>query len=185
MSRVHPLVGEAERLVRDLRLVGQEDGADAAEIAEALAVLGERARRAGDDQLGLAPSSRTTMQNSSPPIRYARPRPVTNVDEVLAEAREQRVAREVPEGVVVELEAVQVEEDEHEARCPGRATSLEVVEELAAVAEARQDVRARLAAGLAIIAMFSAKVSAMRAITARIAAPARASDSGLTRSTWS
>ncbi len=37
----------------------------------------------------------------------------------------------------------------------------------------------------AIICMFSAKVRAMRVITARIARPASASDSALTRCQWS
>ena len=63
--------------------------------------------------------------------------------ERLAQAREQRVAREVAEGVVVVLEAIEVEEEQHRrVGGPGRA-GLEVGHELAAVGQAGQAVARR------------------------------------------
>ena len=62
-----------------------------------------------------------SAQNSSPPIRNAAPRPSTKRGEPGAEPDEQRVAGRVAERVVVVLEAVEVEEDEHAAGSAGVA----------------------------------------------------------------
>ena len=89
-----------------------------------------------------------------------------------AEPREQRVARRVAERVVVVLEAVEVEEDEHQ-RALVAAVGERLVErrgERAAVAEAGQRVGQRLAAGGArASARYSRKVSTRRPMTANSA----------------
>ena len=57
-----------------------------------------------------------SAQNSSPPMRNARPSRAEAAAEAHAEAHEQGVAGGVAEGVVVVLEAVEVEEGEHQRR---------------------------------------------------------------------
>ncbi len=66
--------------------------------------------------------------------------------EVLAKAGEQCVAGGMPERVVVVLEAVQVEEHEHEVGVRVSERVLEIVVQAPAVAEPGDDVGARLLA---------------------------------------
>ena len=127
----------------------QLDRAVGAADLEALAALGQRARRRPTTS-GSATSSPgvNSAQNSSPPMRNAVPRPRRKRGEAGAEADEQRVARRVAERVVVVLEAVEVEQHQHE-RLGGRRArqlALERARERAPVAEAGQRVGLRLLA---------------------------------------
>ena len=99
--------------------------------------------------------------------------------ELLAEPAQQHVAGRMAERVVVLLEPVEVEERE-DARRPGFERFFEVVEQLAPVAESGE--RSVLASWRepTSICLFSAKVIARRTMTARIAAVAITSESGLT-----
>ena len=84
-------------------------------IEKPVALLGQRRGGAAATSASRgSPAGRRSAQNSSPPMRYARPRPSTRRGRLRAQAREQRVARRVAEGVVVVLEAVEVEQREHE-----------------------------------------------------------------------
>ena len=95
-----------------------------------------------------SPPGSNSAQNSSPPMRYARPAPRQVGREVRAQPHEQRVAGGVAEGVVVVLEAVEVEEHEHDrARVVGLGQQRgELARQRAAVAEAGQRVGQRLVA---------------------------------------
>ena len=94
------------------------------------------------------PAGSSSAQNSSPPMRNACAAALEERGEAAAEADQQRIARRVPERVVVVLEAVEVEEHEHE-RVGGRRARqlpLEHARERAAVAEAGERVGLRLLA---------------------------------------
>ena len=100
--------------VASMRLAREHDRAVGAGDGEALAALGQRAGGAGDDRVGdlVARVEERAELVAAHPERAAAAGQVGR--EVAAEADEQRVARGVAEGVVVVLEAVEVEEDEHE-----------------------------------------------------------------------
>ena len=103
-------------------------------------------RGAGDDELGLGQVVRDDDAElvAAHPVGMSAAR--DELAEVLAEPREQRVARGMPERVVVVLEAVQVEEHEHEVGVRVAERVLEIVVEAAAVAEPGDDVGAGLLA---------------------------------------
>ena len=96
------------------RLAGQRDGAVRAADPEALALLGERSAGAVEESPASAPRGSKSTQNSSPPMRKTRARLPMYGAQVAAEAGEQGVAGGVAEGVVVVLEAVEVEQREDE-----------------------------------------------------------------------
>ena len=89
-----------------------------------------------------APGSIST-QNSSPPIRNALPRRSRQAARLRAEPDEQGVAGGVAEGVVVVLEAVEVEQRQHDG---GAVELLDRRRQRAAVAEPGQRVGLRLVA---------------------------------------
>ena len=148
LLRVHALVGDAQRLGRVHRLAREHDRAVGAGDGEALAALGQRGGGAGDDRVGdlVARVEERAELVAAHPERAAAAGQVGR--EVAAEADEQRVARGVAEGVVVVLEAVEVEQHEHErAGVVGLGQHrLEVAGQRAAVAEPGQRVGHRLVA---------------------------------------
>ena len=75
LLRVHALVGDPQGLVGVRRLGRERDRAVRAADPEAVAVLGERERGALDERAsGPRRAARSSAQNSSPPMRKARPR---------------------------------------------------------------------------------------------------------------
>ena len=148
LLRVHALVGDPQRLGRVHRLAREHDRAVGAGDGEALAALGQRACGARDDRVGdlVARVEERAELVAAHPERAAAAGQVGR--EVAAEADEQRVAGGVAEGVVVVLEAVEVEQDEHErVGVVGLGQhALEVAGQRAAVAEPGQRVRHRLVA---------------------------------------
>ena len=117
-----------------LRLAREHDRAVRGGDVEALAVLGQRRRRARDDRVGdlVARLEQRAELVAAHPERP--PAPAQIGRQVRAQPHQQRVAGRVAEGVVVVLEAVEVEEHEHDrprvvgvgqqarrARAPARA----------------------------------------------------------------
>ena len=144
---VEALVGRLERLACVGRLVRQENGAERADDLEAFASFGERLAGAVDQRLRLAFTDRRDEAELVSPEPVDGPAVARDAGQLCAEPDEQRVAGRVPEGVVVVLEAVEVEE--HEQRL-GRALApeapLEIREELSPVGETCQGVGGRLLA---------------------------------------
>ena len=151
---------------------------------EAVAVVRKRAGRARDDD----------HPRSASPCKGCRTRrrpscrPATAGDEageLLAEAREQSVACGMAEGIVVVLEAVQVEQASTCSPSAPRAWP-RGRRELAAVAETGEGVGASLARESSRACACSRRTSSpCRAITARIAGVERERESGIDRSKWS
>ena len=119
-------------------LVGQQHPAAGGADAEAVAAVGQRLRRALDDlgrvlRRDRAPARRTRRR----PSGSSGPRPAIVAASLSPEPLQQRVAGRVAVGVVVRLEAVEVEHREHERvrSRRGLAASLEVRHQAAPVAE--------------------------------------------------
>ena len=146
LLRVQPLVRERERMDDVRRLVGQVHRAVRARDVEPLAALGERVAASVDQQLARARVDRATTQNSSPPSRYASPRPWARPP-ASPRAAQQRVARRVTEAVVVGLEAVRSKMRGASAARAPRDDPLEVAQQPAPVSEAGQVVGHRLVPG--------------------------------------
>ena len=112
LVRVHALVGELQRGLRARGLGGDLDDPVGGGDVEALAVLGERVDRAPDDRVE-APEPAVEQQAelvAAEPVGGAAA--LDRAGQRAAEPREQRVARRMPERVVVGLEAVEVEEQQ-------------------------------------------------------------------------
>ena len=111
LARVHPLVGEAQRL-------GRRHGSRSAAapirrrrvMVNAVPCSVSAAAAVSRIMSGRPASTVASTQNSSPPMRYALPTRAWPCRQVAAEPHEQRVADRVPERVVVSLEAVEVED---------------------------------------------------------------------------
>ena len=146
LLRVHAPVRNLERLRCFVRLLGGQDGAERARDLEALASFGQGGARGGGQDVdpgGARPAEHAELVAAEPVRRaigggrLAKP---------AAQAGEQRVAGGVAVGVVVLLEAVEVEEHERHRVLDGRKRklALEVLHQAAAVVQARQRVCQRL-----------------------------------------
>ena len=148
LVRVHPLVGKLQRVVGVGRLVREEHRAAGRADRESFARLGEGADGSRDGRLQLL---RHDLQQDTELIAAEAVGAALHLHrrgQLGAQPGQQRVAGGVPERVVVVLEAVEVEQQEH-ARCARPRVcqvAAEVGRQLAAVAELRQRVRHRLLA---------------------------------------
>ena len=127
----------------------------------------------------------SSAQNSSPPMRKADAAPAQEAREAAAEPHEQRVAGGVAERVVVVLEAVEVEEHEHErlaavARGSSRSSTRASARRLPRPVSASVCASSREARSIATL---SRKVSIVRAITASSEAAASPTATGLSSAT--
>jgi hypothetical protein len=148
LARVHALVGDAQRRGRVLGLVREQHGPVGGGHGEALPRLGQGAGRAVEDRLDLVLAGRDEGAELVAAEAVGLAVLGDGELELRPEAGQEGVAGEVAEGVVVVLEAVEVEEQEDPRRAVARGLQLdlEVAHELAAVAQAGQRVRERLAA---------------------------------------
>ena len=141
LLRVHALIGDQQSLLAAGRLAGDGDGAVGGGDGESVAMLGQRGgRRELDLRAGAGVGEHAEL------VAPETIGPAMGPDaalECLAQAREQRVAGEVAEGVVVVLEAIEVEEQQHRRVGGPGGGGLEVGHELAAVGQPRQAVARR------------------------------------------
>ena len=142
LVRVHALVGDEEGLAGDGRLLRDGDGAVGRGDREAVSALDERGGRQQLDLIAAIGVGQDAELVAAEAIRT--PVALDTAVERLPEAREERVAGEMAEGVVVALEAVEVEEQEHGGvRGPAGRATLEVDHEPAPVGQAGQAVAGR------------------------------------------
>jgi hypothetical protein len=145
LLRVHRLVGEPERVARVVGELGHHHGAAGGRDREARSGLREGVARGGHDRLGGV----VVGLEEDAELVAAEPVGATVAadgrGQVGAQPAEQRVARRVPESVVVLLEAIQVEEGEDPLLpgVPGKL-ALDGLEEVAAVPEPGQLVGERV-----------------------------------------
>ena len=147
LAPVQPLVGQLHDRRRVAALRGDAHDAVRRPDREARPALGEgrdaglHERRVGRAGACCGTARRTRRRPSGRPC----PAGATIVLQLVAEARQQRVARRVPEGVVVALEPVQVVQHQlpRLARAGAAAGHVEVFHQLPAVAKAGQRVRQR------------------------------------------
>ena len=147
LVRIHTLIGDQEGLAGTRRLAGDGDGAIGGRDREPVAVLGERGGRPELDLRARAGVGQHAELVAAEAI--GAPVGLNAALECLAQAREQRVAGKVAEGVVVVLEAVEVEEQEHRRVGWADRAGAEVGHELATVGQAGQAVARRGALELA------------------------------------
>ena len=145
LLRVEASVGHGQRRARGLRLLGQDRRAEGGGDGEAGALFLERGHGRRHVRLGLARRRRSEHAElvAAEPVRLTVGR--RSLRELRCETREQGVAGGMPERVVVVLEPVQVEDDQH-VRHGGlreRERLLEVGGQLAAVAEPRERIEVR------------------------------------------
>ena len=145
---VHPLVGELDGVIEVVGLVRQQHHAVGRGDGELLSGLAERGRGDRDDLFDVfgVDLEHGAELVAAEPVGLAVRREL--VAELGPEAREKRVACDVAEGVVVALEAVEVEHDQQARARRRRSVSqrLDVGRQLAPVAEAGQRVADRFLA---------------------------------------
>ena len=119
---VQPLVGELKRAGRIACLRRQDDGAVGARDLEALAALVHR----GDDAVHVVADAVRVEPEQGAELVAAEPvggaAAGDGLVETPAEPHQQGVAGRVPEGVVVVLEAVEIEQDQHRRLGRGMTT---------------------------------------------------------------
>ena len=115
LVRVHPLVGQFNRTVGGVGLVRKQNHAERAAHRELWARLAHGGRGRGDGLVGSASVQVDPRAEfiTAEPIRRAGVR--DGIPELGAHPRQERVPGEVTEGVVVVLEAIEVEQEEHRA----------------------------------------------------------------------
>jgi len=112
LVRVHALVGRHQRGGRVGRLVGHDHRSPRGLHAEPLAAFAERLPAVGDQVLAVVGAERSEDAELVAAEPEGDAAPVDRVVQLAPEAAQQEIALEVPEEVVVDLEAVEVEEHE-------------------------------------------------------------------------
>jgi hypothetical protein len=133
---VHALVGQNERGGGILRLFGNRDAAARSLDREALAALGERLEACGDEKAAVVRGHRSEDAELVPAESERDAAALDHLLKLPAEAAQEQVSLQMAEGVVVRLEAVQVEE--HEQLAP--VECVEVLHEPATVGQPGQSV---------------------------------------------
>ena len=141
---IQPLVGDAQGCRNGRRIVGDHGGAIGARDHEAFAALTQRV--GNPVQLRLRRRQEHAELVATHPVRD--PHRSRGGRKLCREAGEQGIAGGMSEGVVVRLEAVQVEEGQHPPLAGAYTIELvlQVEEELAPVGEAREGISQRLVA---------------------------------------
>src|SRR5581483_7985786 len=141
LLRVHAPIGEPQDLAGDRRLGRDQDRARRSAYPEALALLGEGASPRLDDSIDGPAERRNEDAELVPPEAVGASSRLHVRRQLRSEAAEEAVPGRVAEGVVVELEAVEVVEGEDVASpCVTSELQrpLQIVDELAAVTEPGQ-----------------------------------------------
>ncbi len=145
---VHALVGDAQGVVGAVGFGRERDRAVGAADPEAVALLGERERGAVEERDGILGPDLEEHAELVAAHAEDLPAGADVFAQVGAEAGEEDVARRMAEGVVVVLEAVEVEQGERDRRLGDRLREglVERAGQCAAVAEAGERVGQGLAA---------------------------------------
>jgi hypothetical protein len=142
---IHALVGEQQRRLGSLGVGRQHRDTERAADREALALLGERARREGCEAVRGSTGDLGDDAELVAAHAVRGPDPLHRAVQTLAEPGEQRIPGQMAERIVVLLEAVEVEQRQHHLPASNAGDGcVEVGHQSAAIAETGERVRERL-----------------------------------------